>query len=56
MYFLNFSFRYSCRYFHRLSILLGSKQMSAKKIIAKYLYPDHEEGKPYPKYALREKK
>lgn len=48
--------RYSCRYFHRLSILLGSKQMSAKKIIAKYLYPDHEEGKPYPKYALRDKK
>ena len=49
-------FRYSCRYFHRLSTQSGPKVISAKKIIAKFLYPHHEEGRPYPKYDTSSKK
>lgn len=48
--------RYSLRYFHRLSTQSGPKANSAKKIIAKFLYPHHEEGRPYPKYDISSKK
>lgn len=52
--------KYSWRYFHRLSTPAQgiTKQITAKKIIAKFLYPDHavnDSNRPYPAYDCVEK-